>query len=81
METTMITNENAEELLKKVITETLNVYLEWLRTETIIVDVDTKEPILNAELTTIENPKSLFKAVCERLKEKEVLKLTKLKTK
>lgn len=67
----MITNENAEELLKKVITETLNVYLEWLRTETIIVDVDTKEPILNAELTTIENPKVFLKQFVKDLKKKK----------
>jgi hypothetical protein len=45
------TKEEVEDLLKNALSGTMKAFLKWLKEETLIVDITTKEVIDNAELT------------------------------
>ena len=68
------TEEQVEYLVKKIITETANAYLEWIKNETDIIDKETKLVISNAELDIKKDSKSLFNYIHQRL-EKQGIKV------
>ena len=69
---TLYTEEQVEDLIKKAITETANAYLEWIKDETDIVDVETRLVIPNSELNTRKDSKSLTSYIYNRLKEQGI---------
>lgn len=55
----MYSEKEMESLIKATVSETGLAFLEWMRKETEIVDVETKLPIIGAEITLKPNRKFL----------------------
>ena len=64
------TEEEAQKLVKTTLSAATEGFLEWLKLETDVVDIDSREVLVNAEITMKGgNPKKISEYIYPRLRE------------
>jgi hypothetical protein len=66
------TKEQVEILLKKTISNTAEMVLDWIKEETVIIDTVNKNEVLDCEITVKPNHKTLLDYIIEKMEEKGV---------